>query len=154
MPIDKFQGVGPSAPAQTTGKTEYVLYGAARDLQNAMKGVLYSSESDYPYTGISSANPERKQISGELVMHRFKHEVSKFFADDGNGVALNNLATELFSPPDLKDFFDEGLKSQDPKEAKAFKDLKRICDTQLSGVKMLKVGPKGQGGKLDRKSVV
>lgn len=123
----------------------------ASSMESAMKGITYMSESDYPFTAISAANPGKKPVSGELVFSQFKGPIEELFKDDVNEVKYKDMA---FEATDGKAFLAERTKADDPsdpdqvKQAKAYQNLLKFVDANLTDVRVVKVGPKDEDGSL------
>ncbi len=125
----------------------------ASSMASAMKDVYYMSESDYPFTAISAANPEKKPLSGALVFSQFKGAIEELFKDDVNEVKYQDMAFEV-DAADGMDFIAERTRAEDPsdpdlvEEAKAYQNLLKIVKAELTDVQVVKVGPKDEDGSL------
>jgi Nuclease A inhibitor-like protein len=125
----------------------------ASSMASAMKGLTYMSESDYPFTAISAANPDKKPMSGALVFSQFKGAIEELFKDDVNEVKYKDMAFEGGAKDGL-DFITEKTTAEDPsdpdqvKEAKAYQNLLKIVNANLTDVRVVKVGPKDEDGSL------
>ncbi len=122
----------------------------------ALKGMTYTSESDYPFTALSASNPGKKPVSGPLVLDKFKPQLAKMFKDDldASPFSVKNLATEVWSPKETQDWLKSNAEASDPsdadgvKYAKAFGQVRKLIDANLTDVRMVKVGVKDEHGKF------
>jgi hypothetical protein len=131
----------------------------------------YTSESDSNPTFVSAKLGDGQKVSGEAVMKGFKGELAaRFDAQDGD---LSEYTFETFSAKDAKSFI-KGLTEPHPQgdgvddtynlgngvirtikddgwdlpNANAWKELTGLLNQNLTDVKVVKVGPKGEDGSL------
>jgi hypothetical protein len=116
-----------------------------------MKDVYYMSESDYPFTAISAANPEKKPLSGALVFSQFKGAIEELFKDDVNEVKYQDMAFEV-DAADGMDFIAERTRAEDPSDPDWWRRPRPTKPAQdregrAHDVQVVKVGP-GRGRSL------
>ncbi|MCA9601636.1 MAG: hypothetical protein KC417_06420 [Myxococcales bacterium] len=119
-------------------------------------GATYTSESDYDaeflYAFLDEA-PTR--VTPELLLTSFKDDISKVLLDDDSTIpSFEDLAYEFQSESETAQSL-AGLATVDPADdeyyvesAKAFARIKKLFDENLTDVHWMKVGPKGEDGKL------
>lgn len=112
----------------------------------------YISESDYQPQYFAKDFPAGHELNANNVMTALRPELVKHF-DDASGV-LKDFTAEVYSARDAKEFLAGLSESSDPnddysvKSAKAFGEIVKLLDGNLTDVHVVKVGPKDSRGKL------
>lgn len=114
--------------------------------KGTMKGLTYTSESDYPFRFIA-AKDNGKGITSNNVMHMFYPGIKKdVFSDPDES---KNITIEKQSPKDMREMI-KSMGEADPSDAQMTAAAKKIAQgmnllvNNLHDVTMFKIGPKDE----------
>jgi len=118
------------------------------------KDLTYTSEADYSPEAISGKPANAQGVTEANVRAAFGAKLGEFYADDD--MKLSDLAFELYSPSESASYIkDLGTPRVDDdewyqKEARGFAVLNGLVAKNLTDVRVMRVGPKGDDGKLEQ----
>ena len=138
---------GAAAPDDGGGRLSATQLGAA--IGKLAPRANYISESDYSPEFFSASFPALHDLTGHNVMTALQPKLEKFF-DLGSGKLFDEAAADVFSSKDAKDWI-KGLGEVAPDDdvttkesAKAFAEITRLINANLTDVHVIKVGPKDE----------
>ena len=118
-------------------------------LHTASKDANYMSESDYTPEAISGRPATSAGVNEANLKAAFGSTLTTFFKDDGL-TALQDMAFDIDTAAESKKWIAQlAVPSEDDDvSAAAFGNIKKLLDANLTDVRVVKVGPKDDAGKL------
>ena len=132
------QGVSSDNVTAKTAKTDAAL---VKELEASVKGLLFTSESDYPYTVVSADLKAGEKVTAKTIAAKF---ASIPETKDGNGRLLTAQASELvgFDTFEADDKEDPTIDPDQAKYFAAFAKAKDLIRTNLKDVRVVRFGAK------------